>query len=66
MAAKKRFGQAENIQVEIDSKTGEISVVSKKTIVDAVTNPKPKSLFRKLASSTARQRSATRSGRSSR
>ena len=40
MAAKKRFGQAENIQVEIDSKTGEISVVSKKTIVDAVTNPK--------------------------
>ena len=38
--AKKRFGQAENIQVEIDSKTGEISVVSKKTIVDAVTNPK--------------------------
>ncbi len=40
MAAKKRFGQAENIQVEIDSKTGEISVVSKKTIVDAVANPK--------------------------
>ncbi len=40
MAAKKRFGQAENIQVEIDSKTGEISVVSKKTIVDTVTNPK--------------------------
>ena len=39
-AAKKRFGQAENIQVEIDSKTGEISVVSKKTIVDQVTNPK--------------------------
>jgi transcription termination/antitermination protein NusA len=40
MAAKKRFGQAENIQVEIDSKTGEISVVSKKTIVDTVANPK--------------------------
>jgi N utilization substance protein A len=40
MAAKKRFGQAENIQVEIDSKTGQISVVSKKIIVDAVTNPK--------------------------
>ena len=33
-AAKKRFGQAENIQVEIDPKTGEISVVSKKIIVD--------------------------------
>ena len=40
VAAKKRFGQAENIQVEIDSKTGEISVVSKKTIVNAVVNPK--------------------------
>ncbi len=39
-AAKKRFGQAENIQVEIDHKTGEISVVSKKTIVETVTNPK--------------------------
>jgi N utilization substance protein A len=39
-AAKKRFGQAENIQVEIDPKTGEISVVSKKTIVDTVSNPK--------------------------
>ena len=40
MAAKKRFGQAENIEVEIDAKTGEISVVSKKIIVDTVTNPK--------------------------
>ncbi|THJ23985.1 MAG: transcription termination/antitermination protein NusA [Nitrospira sp. CG24E] len=40
VAAKKRFGQAENIQVEIDPKTGEISVVSKKIIVDAVINPK--------------------------
>jgi N utilization substance protein A len=39
-AAKKRFGQAENIQVEIDPKTGEISVVSKKIIVDTVSNPK--------------------------
>lgn len=39
-AAKKRFGQAENIQVEIDPKTGEISVVSKKVIVEQVTNPK--------------------------
>ena len=39
-AAKKRFGQAENIQVEIDPKTGEISVVSNKTIVDQVSNPK--------------------------
>ncbi len=39
-AAKKRFGQAENIQVEIDPKTGEISVVSKRTIVESVTNPK--------------------------
>lgn len=39
-AAKKRFGQAENIQVEIDPKTGEISVVSKKVIVETVSNPK--------------------------
>lgn len=39
-AAKKRFGQGENIQVEIDPKTGEISVVSVKTIVETVTNPK--------------------------
>jgi N utilization substance protein A len=39
-AAKKRFGQGENIQVQIDQKTGEISVVSLKTIVDTVTNPK--------------------------
>jgi transcription termination/antitermination protein NusA len=39
-AAKKRFGQGENIQVQIDAKTGEISVVSLKTIVETVTNPK--------------------------
>ena len=39
-AAKKRFGQAENIQVEIDPKSGEISVVSKKIIVETVSNPK--------------------------
>ncbi len=39
-AAKKRFGQAENIEVEIDPKTGAISVVSKKTIVESVSNPK--------------------------
>lgn len=39
-AAKKRFGQGENIQVQIDSKNGDISVVSLKTIVDTVTNPK--------------------------
>ncbi len=39
-AAKKRFGQGENIQVQMDPKTGEISVVSLKIIVDTVTNPK--------------------------
>ncbi len=39
-AAKKRFGQGENIRVEIDPKTGEISVISIKTIVETVTNPK--------------------------
>jgi len=39
-AAKKRFGQGENIKVEMDPKTGEISVISLKMIVDTVTNPK--------------------------
>jgi N utilization substance protein A len=39
-AAKKRFGQGENVKVEMDPKTGEISVISLKTIVDTVTNPK--------------------------
>jgi N utilization substance protein A len=39
-AAKKRFGQGENIQVQIDPKTGEIAVVSLKTIVETVSNPK--------------------------
>jgi N utilization substance protein A len=39
-AAKKRFGQGENIQVQIDTKTGEISVISLRTIVETVTNPK--------------------------
>lgn len=35
-AAKKRFGQGENIQVDIDADTGEISIVSKKTISETV------------------------------
>ncbi|HET7057962.1 MAG TPA: transcription termination factor NusA [Nitrospiraceae bacterium] len=39
-AAKKRFGQGENIQVQMDTKTGEISVISLRTIVQIVTNPK--------------------------
>jgi transcription termination/antitermination protein NusA len=39
-AAKKRFGQGENIQVQIDPKSGEISVISLKTIVETVTNSK--------------------------
>lgn len=39
-AAKKRFGQGENVKVEIDTKTGDISVISLKTIVETVTNPK--------------------------
>jgi N utilization substance protein A len=39
-AAKKRFGQGENIQVQIDPKTGAIEVVSLKTIVETVVNPK--------------------------
>jgi len=39
-AAKKRFGQGENVKVEIDVKTGDIAVISLKTIVETVTNPK--------------------------
>lgn len=39
-AAKKRFGQGENIQVQMDTKTGEISVISLRIIVETVTNPK--------------------------
>jgi len=39
-AAKKRFGQGDNIQVDIDSDTGEISIVSKKTIAENVVNAK--------------------------
>jgi len=39
-AAKKRFGQGENIQVQMDTKTGEISVISLRTIVETVINPK--------------------------
>ncbi len=39
-AAKKRFGQGENVKVEIDAKTGDIAVISLKTIVETVTNPK--------------------------
>ena len=35
-AAKKRYGHGENIQVDIDSDTGEISIISKKTIADNV------------------------------
>lgn len=35
-AAKKRFGQGENIQVDIDPETGAISIVSKKTIAETV------------------------------
>jgi N utilization substance protein A len=39
-AAKKRYGANENIQVRVDSKTGEIEVISLKKIVEIVTNPK--------------------------
>jgi len=39
-AAKKRYGHAENIQVEVDPETGEISIVSKKTISETVTDSK--------------------------
>ncbi|MEK7871426.1 MAG: transcription termination factor NusA [Nitrospirota bacterium] len=39
-AAKKRFGMAENIQVRIDPKTGEIEVLTLKKIVEEVSDPK--------------------------
>ena len=38
-AAKKRYGAAENIQVRIDRKSGEIEAISLKKIVNEVTNP---------------------------
>ncbi len=37
-AAKKRYGNNENIQVQIDPETGEISIVSLKTIADQITD----------------------------
>jgi N utilization substance protein A len=39
-AAKKRYGHGKNIQVEVDPETGEISIVSKKTISETVTDSK--------------------------
>ncbi|MDD5435174.1 MAG: transcription termination factor NusA [Nitrospira sp.] len=39
-AAKKCFGASDNIQIEIDQKTGEIQVILIKRIVESVTNPK--------------------------
>ena len=47
-AAKKRFGQGENIQVVIDSKTGEINVISVRRIVESVTNPKVEILIHEV------------------
>ena len=40
VAAKKCFGASDNIQVEIDPKSGEIQVILIKKIVEGVTNPK--------------------------
>jgi len=39
-AAKKRYGNNENIQVQIDPDSGDISIVSLKTIADTVTDVK--------------------------
>src|SRR5207247_8752534 len=39
-AAKKKYGAAENIQVRIDRKSGEVEAISLKKIVNEVTNPK--------------------------
>ena len=63
-AAKKRFGQAENIQVEIDSKTGEISVVSKKIIVESGEQSQSRNFSaRSPRSTTVKLKSETRSVR---
>ena len=39
-AAKKRYGNSENIQVQVDPDTGDISIVSLKTIADTVSDTK--------------------------
>src|SRR5439155_16093932 len=39
-AAKKKYGAAENIQVRIDRKNGDVEAISLKKIVNEVTNPK--------------------------
>jgi len=44
-AAKKRYGLAENIQVTIDRTTGNIEIVSLKTIVDQIVNPRSEMLL---------------------
>ena len=45
IAARKCFGAADNIQVEIDPKSGEIQVILIKKIVEEVTNPKEEISF---------------------
>ena len=44
-AAKKRYGLAENIHVTIDRTTGNIEVISLKTIVEQVVNPRSEILL---------------------
>ena len=39
-AAKKRYGNSQNIQVQVDPDTGDISIVSLKTIADTVSDTK--------------------------
>ncbi len=39
-AAKKRYGANENVQVHLDRQTGEIEVVSLRTVVEEVTSPR--------------------------
>src|SRR5579863_18442 len=39
-AAKKRYGAGENIQVKVDSESGEIEVISLRKVVNEVANPK--------------------------
>ncbi len=44
-AAKKRYGLAENIEVSLNRETGKIEVISLKTIVDVVVNPRSELLL---------------------
>jgi N utilization substance protein A len=39
LAAKKKFGNADNIKIDVDRKSGEIRITASKTVVRQVTDP---------------------------